>query len=669
MYSFQLFPVKFLKQTENSYFMGNTCTSGGCYNDDNKTVFQHSSDNENEINEFHNKPIQEITPQDKNTMFRHLVPIMPKIKQHEKAPFIVASEKQTMKDCFSEYEPPDEAPQNIHIEYYEDVCIKTNDFDESQKPDVLRSSPYITDSEKNVKKKQVKIIKTQEKKGRGRSLINKTFKVKLYYKTGNLCFDGKMLINDSEEDIIFGSIYHRNGQLFYTGNFYEGSPSDFECTLYYETGEIRYQGPIEEGKVPKPFSCLSKYQIHVGTFSVKSFLEKEDSWKVPNTENNVEFEMDNEIFLYLGPLIDGMREGHGSLLYSKSKISRYKGVWKNNFPDNKDGRIYGKKGALEFHGKIETGKYVEGSLYHKNGNLKYKGNFVKGEPSGKDIVIYNDEKVVKFVGEMKAGNYVYGKTYNNQGKLIYQGYFKDNKPHGEFVKLFYSSGKIRFEGTMKYGLRIYGRQFSEEGIKTYEGFFENEKPHGDNVKLYSDKGVLIYQGSMKEGVKYGFGISYTDQGKIEAKGFWNGDELNLKKYFGIKYHENGQVNAMGLSLEDKFDPDLPSHKQGTIWFKYNGQESQFTNRKLNVFNEKLSKDFMRHRFMLEMSNRENLNSNTDRSELELLDLRSRTITSNYDIITTRLNNLNSDRERKRGFSFEQEGDTDRVVERSIILGR
>lgn len=390
-------------------------------------------------------------------MFRNLLPEMPKILKHEKVPFEKASEKQTMKDCFSEYVPPDEAPQNILIEYYDEICTQNNINEKVKKSDMLQSSPYITESQKNARNKQVKIIKIQEKKGRKNSVINDTYKIKLYYKNGNLCFEGKVMINENEEDIIFGSVYHRNGKLYYKGNFLDGSPSDFECTLYYEIGGIRYQGPIEEGKVPKPLICSKTFKVHVGKFCVKKFLESEESWKVPDKENVVPFEMEGENFTYEGPLIDGVREGVGNLMYSKTKGSRYKGQFKNNFPDGEDCLVYGKNGNIDFRGKIEHGKYVEGSLFHKNGYLKYKGEFLHGEPNGKDLIIYNDDKVVKFIGEMKAGNYVYGKTYNNEGKLIYQGYFRDGKPHGQFVKLYYSSGKVRFEGTMKDGARIYGR--------------------------------------------------------------------------------------------------------------------------------------------------------------------------------------------------------------------
>ena len=102
-------------------------------------------------------------------------------------------------------------------------------------------------------------------------MINDTYKIKLYYKNGNLCFEGKVMLSENEEDIIFGAVYHRNGNLYYKGNFLDGSPSDFECTLHYEIGNIRYQGPIEDGKVPKPLTCSKNFKVHVGKFCVKKF--------------------------------------------------------------------------------------------------------------------------------------------------------------------------------------------------------------------------------------------------------------------------------------------------------------------------------------------------------------------------------------------------------------
>ena len=174
---------------------------------------------------------------------------------------------------------------------------------------------------------------------------------------------------------------------------------------------------------------------------------------------------------------------------------------------------------------------------------------------------------------------------------------------------------------------------------------------------------------MKEGVKYGFGVSYTDLGKIEGRGFWNGDELNLKQHYGMKYHPNGQVFAMGLSLEDRLDPDMPQHKQGILWFKSNGCASLFTNKKIFTFNEKLSGAFVRHNFLGEI--RENIHENSVSEEH--LDLRSRTLSGNYEGMTTRIANISStERNRLDSIGYNTSRDSDhRGVDRnmSIILGR
>ena len=101
------------------------------------------------------------------------------------------------------------------------------------------------------------------------------------------------------------------------------------------------------------------------------------------------------------------------------------------------------------------------------------------------------------------------------------------------------------------GEKIYGRIYGKSGKKLYEGFFKNQRPHGRYIKLFNGEGVLQYVGCMKEGRKYGFGISYNSLGKIEGRGFWDGDEINLDATFGIKYFINGQLNAIGCGNENE----------------------------------------------------------------------------------------------------------------------
>jgi antitoxin component YwqK of YwqJK toxin-antitoxin module len=500
------------------------------------------------------------------------VPAMPSLQKYDKDPFSLMSDNQT---CYtlSDAVPPRELPNKIEIFYYDEMPSKEN--------------------------RQIKMMKIYE------CYHQKLCNLRLWYSNGNLCFDGKAILAAEKQDIIRGSLYYQNGQLFYSGGFDKKWPCDVDCILYYENGKIRYQGPIgKSGEVPKP-KLASAWHIPVASFDISKFLDCENSMEGFNAENGIEISIGDDLFWYSGGLIDGKKFGAGLLLYRATNVHMYEGNFVNDRPDGPHCVIRNSDNETVFQGKMIEGVYIEGALnYSQGGKLKYDGKFIDGKPSGKNVTIWNRNGTKKFVGEVQAGSYVYGRIFNHSGHIAYEGYFKGNKPHGELVRNFFSNGKVRFEGTMKKGVRVYGRLYAETGLRLYEGFFKNGKPHGRQIKLYSEKGNLVYVGSMKEGRKDGPGVFYSENGKLQGRGIWNGDDVNLAKGYGINFYANGQINGIGFNSEDMIDPEMPKWKQGHLRFSYYGKENFFNmDQRLEGCNAKLSGNYLKSCYEWEFAER------------------------------------------------------------------
>jgi len=203
---------------------------------------------------------------------------------------------------------------------------------------------------------------------------------------------------------------------------------------------------------------------------------------------------------YKGIVIDGFREGEGSMEYTDGRF--YEGKWKQN---NWDGR-----GKLTLVDKTTyEGEFNEGKI---NGT----GSIVYGSPNADDR-----NSIVRY-----AGDFV-GDKPNGTGKGVFvdgfefQGEFLDGLAHGKGT-LSYPDGGGSVEGTFANGDLVRGTEKLANG-DTYTGKFSGRNTKfGDGIYIYPDGST--YEGSFKSGRRNGFGKFTDGTTRVSYVGKWVGDK-------------------------------------------------------------------------------------------------------------------------------------------------
>ena len=216
-------------------------------------------------------------------------------------------------------------------------------------------------------------------------------------------YKGSWNINNQRHG--FGININPNG-LIYKGLWNKGNIGKYG--LFLEENGNYFKGELKDKKLEGKgeMEIKGKYK-YIGDFSND----------LPNGKGILE---DYEKgFIYKGDMVNGMKEGKGSLEYIDGTI--YEGDFKSD--------LYNGNGVLKF----------------KDGK-KYEGEFHDGKIKGKGKFIWEDGKI--YEGEydnfMKNGN---GKFFWNDNKY-YDGQWVNNRQHGK--GLIYYDGK-EVEGIFRFG--------------------------------------------------------------------------------------------------------------------------------------------------------------------------------------------------------------------------
>lgn len=151
--------------------------------------------------------------------------------------------------------------------------------------------------------------------------------------------------------------------------------------------------------------------------------------------------------LYHGDLVNGVREGYGTLYRGKDQI-QYVGEWKNDKMHGK-GKTYYFGNELFFEGTMEEGERIEGVEYYPGGALRYEGTYYRGgslyweglegvsdqysgeyllveikegERNGKAI-LYDASGMVKIKGTYEDDRFIDGTSYDEEGNVVHRGEF------------------------------------------------------------------------------------------------------------------------------------------------------------------------------------------------------------------------------------------------------
>lgn len=338
----------------------------------------------------------------------------------------------------------------------------------------------------------------------------------------------------------FGKAVYDNGTV-YEGYWENDKKHGKGKYIYPESSKSDY---FEGTFVNDVIQGYGVYQIKNGTKYEGNFTDGKTTGDFTATYNNGE--------VYIGQLVNSIRQGKGKLIYGKEdNRDYYEGDWDNG---NRHGegtlvwksgaRYTGQWGSDLFNGKgrydyAETstwlyyeGEYINdkkegyGKMEYRNGD-SWEGIWKDGNKyTGTGTVVYNDGK--KYTGELKEAK------FEGQGAITYAsgetyiGEFKSDKRTG-FGKGVSTSGRI-YEGQWKDdhwdGI---GKVTYEEGNKwiSYEGEFKEGKITGTGKIIYAENSnMLSYEGEMLEAIRHGEGTliwknGATFKGHWE-KGIWEG---------------------------------------------------------------------------------------------------------------------------------------------------
>ena len=178
--------------------------------------------------------------------------------------------------------------------------------------------------------------------------------------------------------------------------------------------------------------------------------------------------------IYDGPLVDGIREGFGTLTYADGSV--YEGEFVNDLPSGND----------------EILRFADGR--------RYQGTFIEGQMQG------------------------YGTLEWPNGD-VYVGTFNGNAITGTGT-FFWQSGNVTYEGTLEDGQRHGLGVMRWPDGRRYDGAFRDNERHGFGV--YRNADGSIYRGFFEADQRHGEGVFITVNGVKEFQQ-WNAGEIVTRK--------------------------------------------------------------------------------------------------------------------------------------------
>lgn len=263
--------------------------------------------------------------------------------------------------------------------------------------------------------------------------------------------------------------------------------SEKNC-LPFHSHYMKYIGPLQDGK-KHGYGTIRYFitkggvsNIYIGKYHGKwengspvgegVFNDKKGEISVKGFFTNDEiFSAETLKYNYKGILVNGKREGFGTIKSTTTGNIIYEGEWKNGLHHGY-GKFYSpNNGILIYEGQWKHGKKCGlGKRFHKNGEIKYNGNWKKNMRDS------------------------FGKHYDNCGRLLYDGQWKKNRRDG-------------------FGL-LYGQDKKKKSYVTYSGSFKNNKKNGKGISLRPD-GEICYEGLFANDRRHGKGIKFSKEGNRE----------------------------------------------------------------------------------------------------------------------------------------------------------
>lgn len=285
-----------------------------------------------------------------------------------------------------------------------------------------------------------------------------------------------------------GTKYFPSGQVLFTGKYEDGS--GISGTFYFESGATKYVGNVVDG---------NKYNGYGILYWENGNIRYDGEWSEHNRQGEGVNYLEDGTKEYNGSWYENKRTGYGIEYYSDGSSIHYAGRWNKN-KWNGIGTEYYRNGKLLREGTWNNGKLNgSGAWYWENGTLRYEGNFSTGNQSG------------------------YGTSYYENGNKEYEGEWDNGHFSGEGA-WYWSTGNLFFEGHFENGdIAGYGSTYTRDGILNYTGYFSDGKRNGTGTS-YWPNGNEQYSGSWINSEYSGEGKEYSEDGKLLHEGtFFQGN--------------------------------------------------------------------------------------------------------------------------------------------------
>jgi len=232
---------------------------------------------------------------------------------------------------------------------------------------------------------------------------------RLYYDTGELRYEGKYreISKDRHQPHGRGVMYYKNGTTWQEGVFADRGLR--EGNEYYLSGQLRVEGTYGIVDYVHLFPAHGRYFLEDGTLAYAGEFKVEKDhqryWRIVKPENY------GPVFLNKIPTLMPIIK-YGKLYYDTGEF-RYEGHYETDEHDENvhyargSGRLYYKDGALHQEGEFSLGGLSEGRIYYPSGQLKFEG-------------VFNSKKGTTYYGPTYP---VHGKFWREDGSLAYEGKF------------------------------------------------------------------------------------------------------------------------------------------------------------------------------------------------------------------------------------------------------